>query len=203
PTISVANPANAPVPVRKLTEIGGQFPAWSADGTKVHWSIGNAHFVYDLDEARAVDERVRLARRERRSQPDRAAADADSTKAGADPAGEPAKAAPDTAAADTAAAPEEERYVPAEHRILVQVERDIPQGVVVLRGARIITMRGYEIIEDGDLVVRDNRIVAVGRRGEVPVPEEARIIDVAGKTIVPGYVDTHAHLRPSFNIHRD
>src|SRR5690606_13601436 len=68
---------------------------------------------------------------------------------------------------------------------------------------RIITMRGYEIIEDGDLVVRDNRIVAVGRRGEVPVPEEARIIDVAGKTIVPGYVDTHAHLRPSFNIHRD
>src|SRR5690606_32398954 len=183
PTISVANPANAPVPVRKLTEIGGQFPAWSADGTKVHWSIGNAHFVYDLDEARAVDERVRLARRERRPEPDRAAAD--------------------TAAGDTAAAPEEERYVPAEHRILVQVERDIPQGVVVLRGARIITMRGYEIIEDGDLVVRDNRIVAVGRRGEVPVPEEARIIDVAGKTIVPGYVDTHAHLRPSFNIHRD
>ena len=35
-------------PARRLTEIGGQFPAWSSDGTRVHWSVGNAHFVYDL-----------------------------------------------------------------------------------------------------------------------------------------------------------
>src|SRR5690606_35804852 len=48
PTISVANPAAAAFPVRKLTDVGGQFPAWSADGHAVHWSIGNAHFVYDL-----------------------------------------------------------------------------------------------------------------------------------------------------------
>src|SRR5690606_23364134 len=48
PTVGVGNPDNAAVPVRRLTDIGGQFPAWSADGRKVHWSIGNAHLVYDL-----------------------------------------------------------------------------------------------------------------------------------------------------------
>jgi hypothetical protein len=54
-------------------------------------------------------------------------------------------------------------------------------------------MRGTEIIEDADVVVRDNRILAIGRRGEVEVPRGARIIDVSGKTIVPGFVDTHYH----------
>jgi hypothetical protein len=52
-------------------------------------------------------------------------------------------------------------------------------------------------------VVRDNRIVAVGRRGTVEVPAGANIIDVSGRTVLPGFVDTHAHLRPSFNIHRE
>ena len=62
PSVSVARPDDAAFPVRKLTEIGGQFPAWSADGRKVHWSIGNAHFVYDLDAARAVEEEIRGAK---------------------------------------------------------------------------------------------------------------------------------------------
>ena len=35
-------------PNHKLTDIGGQFPVWSADSKHVHWSIGNAHVVYDL-----------------------------------------------------------------------------------------------------------------------------------------------------------
>ncbi|MEP7381226.1 MAG: amidohydrolase family protein [Gemmatimonadota bacterium] len=79
--------------------------------------------------------------------------------------------------------------------------RDIPRGTVVLRGAKAITMRGDEVVEDADVVVRDNRIVAVGRRGTVEVPTGARVIDVSGKTIVPGFVDTHAHFRHSPDIH--
>jgi imidazolonepropionase-like amidohydrolase len=85
----------------------------------------------------------------------------------------------------------------------VRVERDIPTGEVVLRGGRAITMRGDEIIEDADIVVRGSRIVGVGPRGSVQHAADAQIIDVAGKTVLPGFVDTHAHLRPSFNIHRD
>src|SRR5690606_20046401 len=92
-------------------------------------------------------------------------------------------------------------YRPEELRVAVEARRDIPQGVAVLRGARVITMRGTEVIEDADLVVRNNRIEAVGRRGSVSVPEGARVIDVSGKTIVPGFVDTHAHMWNLWGLH--
>jgi hypothetical protein len=58
PTVSVANPDNAAFPVRRLTDMGGQFATWSADGRRVHWSIGNAHVVYDLEAARAHEDSV-------------------------------------------------------------------------------------------------------------------------------------------------
>ncbi len=62
------------------------------------------------------------------------------------------------------------------------------------RGARIVTMRGDEVIDDGVVVVRDNRIAAIGRRGERRGrPPAPRRVDVAGKTIMPGLVDAHWH----------
>src|SRR5262249_58100777 len=71
--------------------------------------------------------------------------------------------------------------------------RHHPEGTVVLRGAQVITMRGDEVVPDADVVVTNNRIAAVGRRGSVAVPASATVIDVAGSTIVPGFVDTHPH----------
>ena len=74
---------------------------------------------------------------------------------------------------------------------------DVPEGRIALTGARIVTMRdaskGQEVIEDGVLVVRGNRIEAVGPRDRVQVPADAKVIDVAGRTILPGLVDVHAH----------
>ena len=177
PVISVAAPDNAATPVRRLSDIGGEFPVWQSNGRVVHWSIGNALVTYDLDRAKAFDDSVRAARR--------AAAAA------------PRDTAARPVARDTSAA----SYKPTEVRLRVTAPRDIPRGAVVLRGARAITMKGTEVIEDADVVVRDNRIVAVGQRGAVEVPSGARIIDVAGKTIVPGFVDTHAHFRHSPDIH--
>ncbi|WP_411288648.1 amidohydrolase family protein [Phenylobacterium sp.] len=77
----------------------------------------------------------------------------------------------------------------------MEVAADRPSGVVALTGARIVTMAAADggIIDDGVIVVRDNRIAAVGRRGEVTIPAGARTVDVAGKTIIPGLVDAHAH----------
>jgi len=74
--------------------------------------------------------------------------------------------------------------------------------LAALRGARIITMQGDEVIDNADLLIRDNRIVAVGPRGSVQIPEDAEEIDVTGKTIVPGFVDTHSHMRPPRGIHK-
>jgi imidazolonepropionase-like amidohydrolase/Tol biopolymer transport system component len=174
PTISVANPENAAFPARRLTDIGGQFPAWSADAHRVHCSIGNGHFVYDLDAAKAHDDSVAAARRAAGEQEDSASAKRD----------------------------EGAGYEPLERRIRVQATRDIPTGTVVLRGARVVTMYGDQVIENADVVVRNNRIAGVGARGSVDAPSDAQIIDVAGKTIVPGFVDTHSHMWPAWGIHK-
>jgi hypothetical protein len=162
PTIMISTPDSAEVPVRKLTEIGGEFPAWGRDGKSIHWSIGNAFVSYRRDRATQVTDSLR--------------------RAGADSATRSRLA-----------------YRPEERRILITAARDIPQGTVVLRGARIVTMRDREVIENGDIVVTNNRIVRVGPRGDVPAG--AQVIDVTGKTIVPGFVDTHSHMWNLWGLH--
>src|SRR3546814_20450857 len=49
------------------------------------------------------------------------------------------------------------------------------------------------VIEDGVILIEDNRIRAVGPRGSVDVPAGAQQVDVTGKTIIPGLLDAHAH----------
>ena len=71
---------------------------------------------------------------------------------------------------------------------------DVPEGTVALVGARIITAAGSQVIENGTIVVENNRITAVGASSSVRVPAGARRIDVAGKTIMPGLVDVHGHV---------
>ncbi|MGN7099834.1 amidohydrolase family protein [Brevundimonas diminuta] len=84
---------------------------------------------------------------------------------------------------------------PAEHGIKIGFSADYarPSGVTVLTGARLITMKGEEVIEDGVIVVNGNRIEAIGPRGSVTVPAGARVMDMAGKTIIPGLIDAHWH----------
>ncbi|HSG49214.1 MAG TPA: amidohydrolase family protein [Longimicrobiales bacterium] len=90
-------------------------------------------------------------------------------------------------------------YAPTERRIDIQAPRDIPRGTVVLRGARVVTMRGDEILERGDVVVTDNRITHVGPVGSAP--DGGQVMDVSGHTIVPGFVDTHAHMWNLWGLH--
>lgn len=76
---------------------------------------------------------------------------------------------------------------------VVEVPRAKPTGVIALRGANAITMRGDEVIRDADIVITANRITAIGKRGSVTIPKEAKVLDVKGMTIMPGIVDNHAH----------
>jgi len=77
-------------------------------------------------------------------------------------------------------------------KISLTLQTDVPQGKVAFTNARIITMKGDEVIENGTIVVDGNRIVAVGKG--VQVPKDAKVIDADGKTIMPGIVDVHAHM---------
>ncbi len=85
-------------------------------------------------------------------------------------------------------------------KAVVEIPRDNPLGSLILRGARVITMHGDEIIDNADVLVRDGRIAAVGARASFPVPGDATIRDVSGKTIVPGFIDIHDHVA---DIRRD
>lgn len=91
---------------------------------------------------------------------------------------------------------------PETFEIAVESPRNKPKGTAVLSGARIITMKGDEIIEKGDIVITDNRITAIGPKGKVTIPAGAKVVDVTGKTIIPGFVDAHAHMWPPRDVHQ-
>jgi imidazolonepropionase-like amidohydrolase len=66
-------------------------------------------------------------------------------------------------------------------------------------GARIIRIEGDEI-PSGTLVIEKGKIVAVGPVGEVAIPSGANHVDVAGRVIMPGLVDTHSHIGGSGSL---
>jgi Tol biopolymer transport system component/imidazolonepropionase-like amidohydrolase len=74
-----------------------------------------------------------------------------------------------------------------------QQAADRPEGRLALTGARIVTMNGDTVIEDGVIVTNGNRIEAIGPSDEVSVPAGATVVDVTGKTIIPGIIDAHWH----------
>lgn len=179
PTVSVVLPST--VPLWRLTRVGGDFAGWSSDGSQAHYSIGRSFFRYDLA---LGDSLVRDSVSRARPRP--------------------GQARPDSARADSSQRSGQVSFAYEAGRVDVEivVPKDRPRGTVVLRGARIITMKGNEVIPSGDLVVTNNRISAVGPTGSITVPAGARVIDVAGKTILPGYVDIHAHNWMAWGVHR-
>ena len=69
-----------------------------------------------------------------------------------------------------------------------------PSGRIAFRDARIITMNGNQVIENGVIVVDGDHIEAIGSAAEVTIPDDCKIIVATGKTIMPGLVDSHAHI---------
>ncbi len=79
-------------------------------------------------------------------------------------------------------------------KIKLQLSSDKPKGKIALKGARIITMEGDEVIENGTILIENNKIVSIGQASELDIPAGTKTMDVTGKTILPGFVDVHAHL---------
>lgn len=187
PTINVSDPSSSAFPTKRLTMVGGDFVGWTNDGKRAYWSIGRSFLRWDPVIADSLDKVKQRA--------DSIRADSlktDAFKALADSVQKRLRARSDSLSKQPA-------YEPERINVAIRVARDVPKGTVVLRGARIISMKGDEVIENGDVVVTDNRIVSVGPQGSAPAG--ARVIDVAGKTIVPGFVDVHAHPWPTWGIH--
>ncbi|MEZ5040040.1 MAG: amidohydrolase family protein [Saprospiraceae bacterium] len=192
PSINVADPSSAAFPSWKLTEMGGEFPQWTTTAERVTWSLGNAFFDYDLAESKRVAEQLKKEKKEKEKAAKAKKAEGEK------------KTEEDKTSSDKAEKKEEDKsYKAKEIRVKVKVEKDIPQGTLLLKGARLITMKGDEIIEQGDILIENNRIKAVGKSGSIKVPRGTKTMDVKGKTIVPGFVDTHAHMWPNWGIHKN
>ena len=68
------------------------------------------------------------------------------------------------------------------------------ERTMALRAAWVIDATGRRPIADGVVIVRGNRIEAVGPRASVTIPGGAETIDLPGQTLMPGLIDTHSHL---------
>ena len=140
------------IPVTHVARDAGYNLHWSADGEKLHWTLGEEYFTVGLTEA------FDFLNGETSEELELPLGDSDGIRIG------------------------------------LELETDKPSGIVAFTNARIITMNGDEVIENGTIVVRENRIEAVGSAADVSIPSGAHVVDAAGHTIIPGLVDAHAHI---------
>jgi imidazolonepropionase-like amidohydrolase len=78
--------------------------------------------------------------------------------------------------------------------VCLAAQQSPAKGTVVLRAARLIDGTGAPAVQNGVVVVTDDRIVAVGSEGSVAIPAGARVIDLGDATLLPGFIDAHVHL---------
>jgi len=90
-----------------------------------------------------------------------------------------------------------QKFKPPTSGLLLErtVAVDKPSTNLAFVGGRVVTMADGNggIFDDGVVVVNGNKITAVGPRESIDIPADAQIVDVRGKTIIPGLVDAHAH----------
>jgi hypothetical protein len=183
PTIMV-NAAS--VPLKKITDIGADYFAWADDGKTITWAVGASFFRQPLS---AISFEPPKEEKKEGEKKDGDAKDADKDKRESAQAAD-AKKDEKKEEKKPEKFKEQEKTV-EEFAVDMEFPRKTPKGTVVLRGATVITMKGDEVLKNADIVVENNRIKSVGARGSVPAG--AKVFDVGGKTITPGFIDTHAH----------
>lgn len=85
---------------------------------------------------------------------------------------------------------------PLDRRVIRELnERSLPSGerVIAMKGGKLIDGTGGTPVENSCVLVRNNRIEAVGKWGEIEVPSDAEVVNVEGSTLLPGFFDSHYH----------
>ncbi len=169
------------VPVYRLSDDAGGYVRWADGGKTITWALANTFYRLPLSAA------LEFAREQKRKAEEKDKAKGD-------------------AKGDTAAAKDEKDKKPEDEprvaksetiEIAITAPRSAPSGSYLLRGARVVTMKGDLVLENTDILVTDNRIAALGPTGTLTAPMGVKTYDAKGKTIIPGFIDTHAHLHYS------
>jgi Tol biopolymer transport system component/imidazolonepropionase-like amidohydrolase len=156
---------NTALPLGTLTDEGGEWVGWADGGKTVTWIFGPTYHRLALEKALPVPVKP---------EPKPPAPTKDGKK-------EEAK---------KPVLPESQKI-----EIALSVPRARPAGVVAYTGARVVTMKGDEVLEAATVLVDGDRVKAVGTG--IAVPAGARVVDLSGRTIIPGLIDEHAHLHDS------
>jgi imidazolonepropionase-like amidohydrolase len=69
-----------------------------------------------------------------------------------------------------------------------------PGPVTVVKAGKLIDVAAGRVRTDQVIVIQDGKITAVGAAGSTPVPAGATVVDLSGKTVLPGLIDTHTHV---------
>jgi Tol biopolymer transport system component len=178
--------SKSPVPLRKITEVGGDYMGFADGGKTLTWAEGSTFFRLPIDQVE-----FEAPKKDEAAKPEAKPAEKPKSAKNSKPA-TPADDDKDKKDKD-----EDKKKLPKLKPEIIAVNltfpRHTPSGQAVLRGARVITMHGDDVLENADILVKDNRIVSVGKSGSLTVPSGAKLIDVSGKTIVPGFIDIHPH----------
>ena len=70
----------------------------------------------------------------------------------------------------------------------------MPSEMLVLKGGTLIDGTGRPPIENSVIVIEGGRFKTIGQGSEIPIPPDATVVDLSGKTVLPGFIDGHAHL---------
>ncbi len=154
------------LPSKQLDHIAGEYLHWSGDSQRLHYTLGDQLFSHDVSHSFVWQPPT--------------------------PVNEAGKDAADTG---TSGAMSATPAPPATSGIAIGFKASSAQsqGQIVISGARIITMKGDEVIENGRIVIENNRILAIGKASDITIPKGALEFNAQGKTMIPGLVDVHWH----------
>src|SRR5947207_4215048 len=186
PTVNVTTPA---VPAKRLTDIGADYFALAECGKTITGAVGASLFREPLTAISFEPPKDEKKESEKKDADAKDADKKDSTSQTADAKKDEKK----EEKKEEKKLKEQEKDV-QEIAVVLEFPRRTPKGTIILRVATVVTMRGGkedEVLKNADIAIENNRIKSVGAKGSVP--GGAKVFDVSGKTIVPGFVDTHAH----------
>ena len=136
--------------------------SWSPDGKEIVWTVGNHVYRRPLDSIEFREDEI------------------DDEPSEEDEAGGDGKAEGD----EEEPLLEEDEEVAAD-RIEIYLPRYAPDGVIALVNGTVITMADGRVIDDGVVLVENDRIVEVGSSSDVAVPDAAHVVDIRGRFVVP------------------
>ncbi|MBV9508050.1 MAG: amidohydrolase family protein [Acidobacteriia bacterium] len=74
-------------------------------------------------------------------------------------------------------------------------------NVIAILGGTLVDGTGSPPVDESAIVIRGNRIVKVGKEGEIAIPPDAMRIRADGETVLPGLIDMHVHLNQGHDLH--